>query len=80
MGKKKKPSVIDLDLMNKMDTRELMGYLKRLHQCEESFEKSDLDVNSDLNDEQIIYFKETEKWQTAYKNVKSVLRSRENSK
>jgi len=80
MGKKKKPSVIDLDLMNKMDTRELMGYLKRLHQCEESFENSDLDVNSDLNDEQIIYFKETEKWQTAYKNVKSVLRSRENIK
>jgi hypothetical protein len=77
MAKRKTPYVIDKELLNKKGTKELLGYLKRLHQCEDSFEGSDMYINDDLTDDKTIYFKETEKWKTAYSNVKSILISRE---
>lgn len=77
MGKKKNPSVINKELLNKKGTKEILGYLKRLHQCEERFEDSDININEDLIDDHTIYFKETEKWKTAYQNVKSILSNRE---
>ena len=77
MSKRKHPIVIDKDLLNKKGTKELLGYLKRLHQCEESFEKSDMDSNPDLKDEKTIYYKKTEKWKLAYDNVKLILDKRE---
>ena len=64
--------------MEKKGTKELLGYLKRLHKCEESFESSDLTENPDISDKFTIYFKQTEKWKTGYRNVKSILKNREN--
>ncbi len=78
MSKKSKPIILTISEMEKKGTKELLGYLKRLHKCEESFESSDLTENSDLSDNTMIYFKQTEKWNTGYKNVKSILKNREN--
>ena len=78
MGKKKKPNVVKKDLLNKKDTRELLGYLKRLQKCEESFQVSDMQINIDLTDDNTIYFKETVKWINAYLDVKDILSNREN--
>ena len=75
--KKRKARVLNVEELEKKNTKELLGYLKRLHQCEESFEHSDMDENPDLIDEGIIYFKQTEKWQKAYDLVKSILSQRE---
>ena len=78
MSKKSKPIVLSVSEMEKKGTKELLGYLKRLHKCEESFESSDLTENPDVLDESTIYFKQTEKWKTGYENVKSILKNREN--
>ena len=75
--KKRLPKLIDIDELDKKSTRELLGYLKKLHKCEESFSASDMDIDLDLVDNEIIYFKQTEKWRTAYQNVKSILDKRE---
>ncbi|MCD2260988.1 hypothetical protein [Psychroserpens luteolus] len=77
MPKRKNPVVLSSLELEKKDTRELLGYLKRLHQCEESFETSDLTENIDLTNDNIIYFKKTEKWNIAYSKVKSILSTRE---
>lgn len=77
MPKKKKPNVLSLTELDKKGTKELLGYLKRLQYCEESFEQSDLIENPDSSDNSTIHFKQTEKWKTAYLNVKSVLDKRE---
>ena len=76
MSKKSKPKLLSIQELDKKGTKELLGYLKKLHKCEESFELSDLETNPDLNDQQNIYFKQTEKWKIAHNNVKSVLKHR----
>lgn len=80
MAKKPKPIVLTIQEMENKGTKELLGYLKKLYKCEESFESSDLYENPDLNDEITIYYKQTEKWKTAYDNVKSILKNREHIK
>lgn len=80
MPKKRRPAVISFSELEKKETKALLGYLKRLQQCEESFELSDLTINPDLSDHDTIFFKETEKWITAYKHVKSILENREHIK
>lgn len=75
--KKKKPRILSKEELEKKHTKELLGCLKRLQKCEESFEASDMDINSDLIQKEIIYFKHTEKWRTAYNLVKSILNRRE---
>ncbi|WP_298897542.1 hypothetical protein [uncultured Psychroserpens sp.] len=77
MPKRKNPVVLSSLELEKKDTRELLGYLKRLHQCEESFEASDLTENIDLKNDNIIYFKNTEKWNIAYSKLKFILSTRE---
>ncbi len=77
MSKKSKPIVLTITEMEQKGTKELLGYLKRLQRCEESFESSDLDENPDLSDDNTIYFKQAVKWKTAYNLVKSVLNHRE---
>jgi len=77
MPKRKKPKVIAIEELTSKGTKELLGYLKRLQRCEECFEMSDMDENIDLLDSQTIYFKETEKWKTTYRNVRSILATRE---
>ena len=80
MGKRKLPRVLPKEELEKKGTKELLGYLKRLWQCEESFMISDMDENIDLVDEETIYFKQTEKWRIAYNDVKSILAGREHVK
>ena len=75
--KKKKPRILSKEELEKKNTKELIGYLKKLRRCEESFDASDMDTNLDLIEKEVIYFKQTEKWQTAYKLVKSILNERE---
>ena len=77
MPKKRKPKVLSFTELNKKRTKELLGYLKLLQYCEESFEQSDLIENPDSSDSLTIHFKQTEKWKTAYLNVKSILEKRE---
>ena len=77
MPKKRKPKVRSLEDLQSKGTKELLGYLKRLHQCEESFELSDLYENPDLTDDMTIYFKDTAKWKEAYRKVKGILDKRE---
>ena len=80
MPKRKLPKVIPIEELQKKDTKELLGYLKRLWRCEESFEISDRDTDPDLVDEETIYFKETQKWKEAYRKGKSILDTREHIK
>lgn len=79
MSKKKLPIVLNEDELAAKGTRELLGYLKRLQQCQESYSLSDYDVNS-VFDEKIIYFKDTEKWKNAFTIVKVILKNREHIK
>lgn len=76
MSRKKKPIVMDFSELEAKTTKELLGYLKRLQECEESFEKTDLTENPDVDNEVTIYFKQTDKWKIAYENVKSILKNR----
>jgi hypothetical protein len=78
MGKKKRPIVYSIEELKKKNTKELLGYLKALQQCEQSFELSDIDINEDILDNNKIYFKQTPKWKSAYDIVKSILSEREN--
>jgi hypothetical protein len=75
--KKKQPLVITKEALDLKNTKELLAYLNKLQRCEESFDLSDMNVNLDLIEEEKIYFKQTEKWEIAYKNVKSLLENRE---
>jgi hypothetical protein len=45
MGKKKTAILYSAEVLKKKNTKELLGYLKALQQCEESFELSDMDIN-----------------------------------
>lgn len=77
---KRLPKVIKFKKLKSLNTKRLLSYLKLLHKCEESFEKSDFDINSDLKNDKTIQFKNTEKWKLAYQNVKLILKERENIK
>ena len=74
--KNKLPSTITKEALAQKNTKALLAYLSKLQRCEESYDLSDMDVNLDLIDEDKIYFKQTEKWQTAYTHVKSILENR----
>ncbi len=80
MTKRRLPKVVNIEELKNKKTKELLGYLSRLQKCEESFELSDMDDNIDLSDYKTIYFKQTQKWKEAYKNVKTVLDKREHVK
>lgn len=77
MPKKRKLVILSLSDLEKKETKKFLGYLKRLQQCEDSFESSDLDDNPDLTNNYIIYFKQTEKWKNAYLKVKFILKNKE---
>jgi hypothetical protein len=75
--KNRKLSVISREELEKKNTKALLSYLKKLQMCEASFSTSDMETDLDLIDMDNIYFKQTEKWKTAYKIVKSILDNRE---
>lgn len=74
---KRKPIYpIPLIELEKLSTRQLLTRLKQLQQCEESLYLSDR--NSDeITENNSIEFKDTDKWKTAYQEVKQILASRE---
>ncbi len=74
---KRLPKVLGIEELKKLNTKRLLNYLKLLHKCEESFEKSDSDENIDLTNDNFIQYKQTEKWKLAYQNVKLILSERE---
>ena len=57
-----------------LSTKQLLGRLRRLHQCEESLALSDRDVADDSG---CIEFKQSQEWIVAFQNVKQVLSRRE---
>ena len=66
---------MSLSQLEAMHTDSLMSRRKALLMCEESFELSDQLEHTDSNK---IEFKNTSEWQQAYRELKSVLDSREN--
>jgi superoxide dismutase len=77
MSKKKQPLVLDKQQLEIKSTKELLGYLKNLNKCVESFEFSDMDLNLDALEPDNIYFKQTAKWINAHKLAKEILNTRE---
>jgi hypothetical protein len=63
------------DELEAMHTGSLLQRLKQLHECEESFELSDM-YPEEVPEGQIV-FKSSEEWKHAYQEVKAVLASRE---
>lgn len=57
-----------------LSTKQLLGRLKQLHQCEESLVLSDRDVADDSGR---IEFKQSREWVSAFRDVKQVLSRRE---
>ncbi|WP_310484638.1 hypothetical protein [Chamaesiphon sp. VAR_48_metabat_403] len=60
--------------LEKLSTKQLLGRLQRLRQCEESLELSDRD-NIDLSG--CIEFKQSQEWLEAFRDVKQILSLRE---
>jgi hypothetical protein len=64
-------SLLELEALS---TKQLLGRLKQLHQCEESLALSDRDVADDSGR---IEFKQSPEWISAFRDVKRVLSRRE---
>ncbi|GEM_PF-1081588 len=67
--------LLNREQLKVLPTKALLGRLRRLHQCEESFVLSDKDESEICSN--TIQFKDTSEWQTAYKELKEILKSRE---
>jgi len=70
-----------LEELEKMHTGTLMSRRAALLKCEESFEMSDrngYEAKPTVSQTGYIEFKETPEWQQAYKELKTVLSTREN--
>ena len=63
--------LIELEVLS---TKQLLGRLKQLHQCEESLVLSDRDVADDSGR---IEFKQSQSWISAFNDVKKVLSRRD---
>jgi hypothetical protein len=64
-------SLVELEALS---TKQLLGRLRQLHQCEESLALSDRDVADDSGR---IEFKQSPEWISAFRDVKQVLSRRE---
>jgi hypothetical protein len=73
--RQKPVQLLNLKQLEALPTKALLGRLKRLHQCEESFESSDCDESEVASN--TIQFKNTLQWQCAYKELNEVLSERE---
>jgi hypothetical protein len=74
--KRKKIYLINKEELVTLSTKILLGRLKNLLQCEDSFELSDEEDEISIEPDQI-RFKNTDQWQSAYENVKAELAKRE---
>jgi hypothetical protein len=60
--------------IEKLSTKQLLGRLQRLRECEESLELSDRDATDDTG---CIEFKQSQEWLVAFNDVKQILSQRE---
>jgi hypothetical protein len=60
--------------LEKLSTKQLLGRLQRLRQCEESLELSDRDT---IDDSGCIEFKQSQAWLVAFNDLKQILSRRE---
>lgn len=67
---------MELNKLDGLPTPRLLARLKRLHQCEESPEKSDRDPD-EITQPGIIEFKDSAEWKTEYAYLKALLAERE---
>lgn len=71
---RRKISIRSIEELEKMPTKQLIARLKRLLKCENNFESSDLAYNDNKDPDELfpdsINYKETEKWNNAYNDVK----------
>src|SRR4051794_29919485 len=68
--------VVSQESLSKLPTRQLLGRLRRLHECEESAAVSDL-TPDEIAASKGILFKNSPDWQVAYQGLKRVTASRE---
>lgn len=74
---KRRPlSVIELEKLDSLPTPRLLARLKRLHQCEESFEQSDRTPDN-FTSTGSIEFKNSAEWKAEYDYLKRLLAERE---
>ena len=73
----RKVEEISAEQLSSWPTKRLLGRLKALQKLEERFEASDLEVD-ELKGVEGIVFKSDPRWSSAYKELKSILDSREN--
>lgn len=59
-----------------LSTNRLLARLKRLHQCEESLDLSDQNVEN-YKESDFIEFKDSPKWKKEYNDLKEILAQRE---
>jgi hypothetical protein len=60
--------------LEKLSTKQLLGRLQRLRQCEESLELSDRDA---IDSSGCIEFKQSQEWIVAVRDIKQILSHRE---
>jgi len=73
-------TICDRSDLEGMHTGSLLARLRRLQQCEESFEHSDrsgTEMEPDPSETGRIEFKNTSVWRAAYRDVKEILDTRE---
>jgi hypothetical protein len=75
--KRRKIYPIAKEKLESFPTKRLLSRFKSLHQCEQSFELSDIDEVERLPKDGQIEFKESSEWQNEYETVKEILSKRE---
>ncbi|MCO4781751.1 MAG: hypothetical protein KC646_05455 [Candidatus Cloacimonetes bacterium] len=78
-----KVNIVSIEVLNKQNTKQLLARLKRLLQCCERFEDTDLVGYVDEPDYgqlDYIEYKSTKQWKQAYKDLKTILATREHVK
>lgn len=76
-----KIKILSKDELNVLKTKQLLSRLNKLHKCESCYASS-YDApyiqNPDEIETNYIHYKETEKWEIAYTELKEILSEREN--
>ncbi len=68
--------ILDITVLSTRSTKALLGRVRRLQECEESPDASDMDAD-ELARVKGILFKNTPEWATAYADLKQLLATRE---
>src|SRR5262249_25034069 len=68
--------VLSQECLERMPTKQLLGRLRRLHECQESAVFSDMTAD-EIAASKGIFFKNSPEWQAAYQQLKRILANRE---